>query len=303
MEHARLLTNGMELSYVGENLRDARFQQFIDLVNFFHSNKIKIHKECGLDSHNYTYGNIYTDLLYASWNSFSRQESFKGISMNTWQLAYNTLMQHPSLGKEITDDEWNSIQGKFKSNYGIADINEKGTEYVKATNEWQDNRATYYGVTQSYKWQDNDDDWLPNREFSNTILEKEIEHHSLEEDYDSEKKKDCMHALATVFHSRIMSAKGDTIAAYTEEIGSKICEANFYIHDKELSRKESKQCNSMRKIYRTTNRHGKQQYISLDFKHGFMEFHDEHGIHQGEFRFTGQQNSPAEPKTHSLKTI
>ena len=59
---------------------------------------------------------------------------------------------------------------------------------------------------------------------------------------------------------------------------------------------------SLRKIYSILNRNGKKQYISLDLRHGMMEFHDEKGTHLGEFRFTGVKNAEAE-SSHDLQAL
>ena len=47
---------------------------------------------------------------------------------------------------------------------------------------------------------------------------------------------------------------------------------------------------------------GKKQYISLDFHKGMFEFHDEKGIHLGEYFFDGTRNKGAE-ESHNLRTL
>ncbi len=58
----------------------------------------------------------------------------------------------------------------------------------------------------------------------------------------------------------------------------------------------------MRKIFSLTGHDGKKKYISIDFKHGFFEFHDYRGDHLGEYRFNGEFNSEADP-SHNLKSV
>lgn len=300
MESAQLLIDGLEISVVPEGERDERIVRFCELVDFFHKTNVGLVKEAGMDSHNFSFGTIW-DFLCGSWNDFVTKQSFKGIQQTSHQMIASMLMRHPSLGKEITKDEWTKIDYP-KTNYGLCD-NVTEEEYVIDSLSWQKMRAGYYATHQTvYAWNKNDDPFLPNRVFSDKILEREIESHGYMEEYQKEKLKCSYDALSVVFHDKVMRSKGSALAAYTEQIGKEICEANYYQYEAELSKKEQAEVNSLRRIYSMINRDGKKQYISLDFKHGMMEFHDEHGGHLGEFRFTGTQNSEPE-SSHNLRTL
>lgn len=299
MESALLLIIGLETSTIPEKERDNRYSHFCELVTYFHSTKVNLYKESGLDNHKFSFGTIY-DFVYGGWKDFIHKKSLKGISQKTYQMMASSLMQHPSLGAEITEYDWNQKQ-HLKASYGLCP-DAKASSYVTDKLSWQNERAKYYAANQSYIWEKDDDDFLPNRSLSDLILEQEIEKHGKKDIYDEELSKKTPNALAVVFHEKVMSGKGNSLAAYTQEIGSRICEANYYRYEEELTRKEQQIAKSLRKIYSLINREGKKQYISLDFRHGMMEFHDEQGIHLGEFRFTGIKNSDAEA-SHDLKSI
>ena len=68
-----------------------------------------------------------------------------------------------------------------------------------------------------------------------------------------------------------------------------------------MSTNEQKDCGSLREIY-VIMKDGKNQYISLDFHKGMFEFHDEKGIHLGEYLFDGTPNEEAK-KSHNLRTL
>lgn len=300
MDSAQLLIDGLETSIVPVAERDERIVRFCELVDMFHKTNVSLVKESGMDRHSFSFGTIW-DFLCGSWNDFVTKQSFKGIQQTSHQMIASILMQHPSLGKEITKAEW-EMREYPKTNYGLCD---KVTEekYVTDSFAWQKVRAEYYATHQfKYVWNEYDAPFLPNRMFSDKILEREIEKHGYMEEYQKEKLKCSSDALAVVFHDKVMKGKGSALAAYTGQIGKEICEANYYQYETELSRKESKVVGSLRKIYSVINRDGKKQYISLDFKHGMMEFHNEHGEHLGEFRFTGIQNANAD-SSHNFCTL
>lgn len=302
MENAQLLIEGLETKSIKKEERDGRYVHFCRLVAFFHETEVCLVKEEGLDTHNFSFGTVY-DLLYGSWADFSKKDSLEGITQNSYQMVAPLLMQHPSLGTEIAASEWLK-RGEPKASYGLCP-GVMSEVYVTDTLTWQNARAKYYATHQTmYVWKEDDDSFLPNRLLSDKILEREIEKHGYMEAYEIEKSKESLESdsLSVVFHEQVMKRKGETLEAYTAEIGQQICEANYYQYEAELTRKEQKKVNSLRRIYSLINRNGEKQYISLDFRHGMMEFHDAHGKHLGEFRFTGVQNAE-EDSSHNLQTL
>lgn len=299
MESARLLIAGLETVSIPEEERDKRFVQFCELVDFFHETKVILSKESGLDTHTFSFG-MMSDFLYGSWENIKNNVSLKGITQKTYQMMAPSLMQKPKLGKEITESDWDQKQHP-KTSYGLLQLT-TATSYVTDIRSWQNTRAEYYANNQSYVWKEDDNEFLPNRLLSDKILFDEIEKHGFVKEFSASLKIDPQNALAIVFHDKVMKNKGGSLLTYTQEIGSKICEANYYKYEEELTKKERQRAKSKRRIYSIINRDGKKQYISLDFKHGMMEFHDEHGTHLGEFRFTGLKNAEAET-SHDLKSL
>lgn len=301
MESAQLLIAGLETSSVSEERRDEYFRNFCNLVDFFHKTKVKLEKEKGIETHNFSFGMIW-EFVCGSWADFVVKDSLKGISQTSYEMFAPILMQHPSLGAEITNIEWERREHP-KTSYGLCpDAAENN--YIADTLSWQKKRAEYYAAHQTmYAWNETDDSFLPNRLLSDKILEREIEKHGYMEEYQTEKSRRSSNALSIVFHNKVMRGKGNALAAYTEEIGKEVCEANYYQYEEILSRNERRAAhNSLRSIYSMINRDGNKQYISLDFRHGMMEFHNEHGDHLGEFQFTGMRNAEADP-SHNFRTL
>ena len=301
-EHARLLIDGIETANIAEEVRDGAFYEWGLLVEFFHQTSVVVVKQEGMDSHCFSYGSIY-DLLYSSRQVFCQEPSLKGISQRTYQMIAPLLMQHPCVGGEISETKWNRKEYP-KASYGMRE-NVQEVPYVTTVSGWQEARAKYYAIHQGeYVWQDedDDDDFLPNRLFSDKLLEDEIKKYACEDEYKKEKALHGRSALATVFHKHVMGKKGPALMANTEEVGSRVCEFNYYQYEKELTAREHALTGGKRKIYSIINREKRKQYISLDFRHGMMEFHDGTGKHLGEFRFTGEKNAEAED-SHDLKTL
>ena len=297
-EHARLLIDGVETADIAGEARDGAFYEWGLLVDFFHQTGVTVVKQEGMDGHSFSYGSIY-DLLYGSWPVFCQKTSLKGISQRTYQMIAPLLMQHPSVGGEISEAEWNRTEHP-KASYGMReDVQE--APYVTTVRGWQEARARYYASHQGeYVWQDADDEFLPNRQLSDKLLEDEIKKYDCGGEY--EKMRHERNALATVFHKHVMGKKGPALMAYTEEMGSLVCESNYYQYEKELTAREHALTGGKRKIYSIINRENRKQYISLDFRHGMMEFHDCNGKHLGEFRFTGEKNAEAED-SHDLQAL
>ena len=308
MENARLLIEGMELANVPEKNRDNAIAELCSLVETFHMKKVSPFLQEEIRQKQYSYGNFYNDLLYASWDSFHQHASLKGISQKNYQLLMNINMEHPALGREITEEEWKN-QSSPKTSYGLVEDLLTQNEYVTRKEEWQRLRAGYYASHPgTYCWQEKDHDFLPNLEYSNTILEREIKKFKLLDKYNELLDKNQKNALAIVFHEQVMGKQGTQIPAYTYKIGQQICEANFYQYEEKLTKAERQKhpekggTQSQRAIYSTVNRNGRKQYISLDFRHGMMEFHDHKGTHLGEYRFTGLKNADAET-SHDLTSL
>ena len=88
---------------------------------------------------------------------------------------------------------------------------------------------------------------------------------------------------------------------YIREIGTRLCQANYYTYDREVSdkNKERSGYGVLRVIFSIIGRQGKKQYISLDFEKGMFEYYDYLGRHMGEYRFDGSNNKRAE-RSHDI---
>lgn len=112
------------------------------------------------------------------------------------------------------------------------------------------------------------------------------------------------------FYSLVMDRKsqGDQKIAYAKEIGSKICEANYYHREVELERMEKeydRQHNRETKITYifSIKKSGTYQFLSVDKRHGRFELCDESGDHKGEILFDGTAVNNKEEENHSLHCI
>lgn len=289
MDSARILKGSLDLEKIPASQKDGAIQNFLELLDTFRRYKSEVYKEEGFDSHMYSYGDASL-LFYLSWGEALKLKAFEGISQNVFQMIGNALMQRPGLGQEISDADWKALP-PFKCDIGIT-----GTPNCSDSRQWHHRRNAVYATQQpAYAWRDDDDDYLPNRQFSNKILEEEVRKHQQQQDYATVLEELACEPLLVRFHQGVMRHKGPALASYIEEIGSKVCEANFYRYEEELSRAEQKVCNAPRKIFSMLNREGKRQYISLDFAHGMFEYINPLGDHVGEYRLTGDKNSGAEP--------
>lgn len=301
-EYARLLISGLEFSKFPPESRSGAFEGLKKLVGFFSGEGVHMRVQSGFYAHEFSFGNIYNDFIYASWPEVSKNKALEGISQITHQALAVSFMPHPFGDKEISDEEWNAKK-VAKADFGMR-TGAESEPYVTERMAWHELRSRYYRENPgAYEWQPGDNDFLPNRRYSDLLLEKEITRAGKTEKYEANKKINKDTALAATFHGEVAAAKGDSLAGYTEEMGSKVCEANFYAYEAGLTAEETRLSGgSLRSIWSTINRRGEKQYISLDFRHCMMEFHDKSGNHLGEFRFTAQPNSLAEV-SHNLKCI
>lgn len=300
-EYARLLDGSLELQDIPSEKRDGAIKDFLELLGCLREYDVNIRKEEGFDSRDYSYGR-FAELFYKSWPQARELEPFRGVSQSVFQMIAPALMQYPKIGREIPADEWEQLGG-FKCDFGLDICPQGKPSYCTQKAGWHRDRIGYYIVRQEdYDWKDDDDSFLPNKKFSDGMLEAEIAgfrkspgDHSALDALKGEK-------LGVRFHKGVMGHhSGRTIAADIEEFGTRICEANFYRHEEELSKAEQRACGSRRKIFSMKNREGKRQYISLDFAHGMLEYISPLGDHIGEYRLTGDENFRAETD-HGFKS-
>jgi len=105
------------------------------------------------------------------------------------------------------------------------------------------------------------------------------------------------------FHEDVMKCLDERgrISA-SKRIGAIICEANYYIREKELEKLEAKEGNGHAERIYSIKLGGKYQFLSIDKQHGMLELCDDKGDHQMEIRFDGTKNKGKETD-HSLLCV
>ena len=301
MGNLLFIIKGMEVSAIPEDQRDKSVNELAELVSYAHKENDKCCMEKGMSNHEFKYGNFFLDFVYAEWNRLCKKDEFKGIQQKTLQLLQNICSDKPSLGKEISPEEFDSYEmPSAKSGLNIPGIDIK--EYIYNYPDWKKKKLAYLQLHQDkIDWKKTENNFLPFRSFSDGILLEEIKKHGMEKELKNNEATDS-HAIANIFYEKIMRTKGNALFVYAREIGEKICFANAYVYDINLSKAEFKATGQNRYIYRLLNSDNERQYISIDTRHGMFEFHNENGDHLGEYRFNGEFNSGAE-SDHSLKSI
>lgn len=109
--------------------------------------------------------------------------------------------------------------------------------------------------------------------------------------------------IVSKFYSLIMDHKdesGEKIS-YAKEIGSKICELNYYHNEKELEELNNDNPQIV-KIY-SIKKDNKYQFLSIDKRHGRFEWCDDKGDHICEVMFDGKPVENSQDVNHSISQI
>ena len=115
--------------------------------------------------------------------------------------------------------------------------------------------------------------------------------------------------IVTAFHNLIVKHKNnEERAAYAEDIGEKICIENGYKRELDLERLEKEKDYGNKKVVKifSIRRNNAYIFLSIDIKHGMLEWCGDDGSHKGERRFDGSPNG--DPNTtiesdHGLKCV
>lgn len=296
---------GMEIAEIPADSRD-------QAIGDFHRMKVEAERQhdCfyalpDLYSHKFSYGDLYTGLLYRAWSDFHADPVLKCISQNTYQLiqSFSQCIKLSSI-----DSEEGFRDKKMPQAY-IGYCNSKGYgEFVGNVSDLEKwHRVWYIAHPQDIDWSGTQNDWLPRKDLILDILRRELQAKLVEDGSKPDNAKQVVNAIADVnvvheFHDKVMKHKGDNLEGYASQIGDEICRSNYYRFEQELSNMEQQNARSLRKIYSIVNKYGREQFISIDFGHGMFEFHNENGDHMGEYRFDGTLNSCAEVD-HGLKCL
>ncbi len=292
----------MDLMGVVENNRDNVVQNFCNMRDEASSNwndKFFIDSEF-----------FYTDAnsLFKHLHDFS--DYWKGVSNNVLQnLQQNIFRCLPiDAGRLRSDTEKPNVCGGFEY------VGHPENEYVYDCNTleiWHNDWNRKH--TDIAEWED---EIFPFRSRIVDILKVELG--KITENYANYKiteKKELFrvqnnglkdeHDVVVCFYNLVIKHKSENERiAYVKEIAEKICEANGYYRERMLEKLEFDHGNDYaERIYCIKNKSGKYIFLSVDKKHGMLEWCGDDGEHLGELRFDGSSNTGAEPTSHSLKCV
>ena len=296
---------GMEIAHVVHAQRDRVVCDFFSMKAEAERYGDHFYALNALFSQQFSYGDFYTGFLYRPWDDFHADKVLSGISQNTHQLiqsfSQNIMMKPLDREEEfVKTDEPRAHTGYFNAQ-GYCD-------FVGCQPEWEEwHRCWYAAHPSDIDWGRVDNEWLPRQDLILRVLKRELLRKFAEDGLKPEDAKLKLAGIAdkdvaNLFHEQVMRHKGSQLEAYASKVGGEICRCNYYTYEAELSDLERQYAKSLREIYSIVNRSGKRQFISIDFGHGMFEFHNENGEHQGEFRFDGSYNSPAEID-HGIKCM
>ncbi|MDE5814259.1 MAG: hypothetical protein K2H72_08240 [Muribaculaceae bacterium] len=319
-DNARFMIDGMDLDSVASQDRDAEMKKLLDLLDEFYLHGVVPKCEDGMMAHVYAFGD-WPSFIFSPFENVGKWN----ISNKTYQRMSSSLMANPGIFRNISDVDWTQKRG-FKNDCGFSSI-ETGVHYSGDVDTWHKNREAYFRANQQdIDWDGRDDpdlSFLPNRHRSDLLLQQLIDKFvadSVDEEArknnwtEEEYKKNYTRRyneiaekldknVGVTFHSKVMNDKDGSLEALADEVGTEICETNFYVYEDKLTRDERRKASgSLRKIFSIINKNGEKQYISIDFKHGMFEFLDKNGDHLGEYRFNGMFNSDPQP-SHNFKTL
>lgn len=292
-----LTAENLETNLIPENERDKAVFDFYVMKSEAEQSNDKFYVLQSLYSHRFSYGVFYPDFMNMSWQDFRDCKSLKGVSQSTFELM-QSFCKCPVVQclSEETDfcllDEPRTFSGYHNA--------QQRTDFVCDICSWEDWHRKWYVIhPEQIDWTMAVYDWFPRPDLIVGILRRELTINLGEQETDIIP----LNRVVTEFHDKIMRHKGSEIEAYAGRIGEEICLCNYYVFESELSALEQQVADgSFRKVFSIINRYGKRQFISIDFRHGMFEFHDEHGTHLGEFRFDGSPNTDAD-ESHSLRCV
>ncbi len=313
-----VLHQSFELSHIDQNNRDKVVLDYCECLNKIIKNKDSLYADEEIDSYKYSYGDLYNGFIYKPWRDFEIDPNLKGITLNTYNLFYESLYPFPGLiNDKIDQDIFFEFFNDEHLGFNGFDFPDKKEPYVFSDESWNN---WYINWKQEHPDEidtsDIDDVFLPRKEFSLNLLKKEIISQIPKKEHTSKLLKEGLtpeeiaenliknhdNDVGLAFHHEIMkhNSRGE-LMAYAERIGAAILNANFYKFEFLLTSSESKAFGSLRRIY-SLELDQKKQYISIDFEKGMFEYHNCKGIHLGEYRFDGTLNKKAE-SNHNLRTL
>lgn len=271
---------------------------FLDAGNYARKNRDTINSTSELFSHNFKWGYFYDDFVYKNYSELIQNDKWNWLPQTLHQAFMTFFFQNPSGRSDFANID------EFFDCYKHENLGSIGCECKTISTDvydilsWHLWKNSFYRENPcQYIWKSKDHNFLPNKSFSDSILEREIRSHGKEN-----KLIENHNNLGLTFHNEVMKLKGPDLRAYTIQIATEVAEANFYKFEKDLSIAEKDYAKAPRKIFSTINKDGEKMYLSIDHAHGMFELHNFRGEHQGEFKFDGSFNSKPD-QSHNLMTI
>lgn len=324
MGNILLTQEGLETSTIEEKSRNESLLNFYVMLDKALKAGDRFYMTEDSWQHKYSYGDYFPAFVHLSWDEFKKIESLRGIEERVYQYITNNF-QYSFTPKPIKDEEEFEQQDKPQGQGGF-EHSDSTSDFLCNVPRWEEWHCKYLTEhPDEIRWDENSS-FIPNvevvykilkgesqsyikRKYEKRISETKIPEQEIEKIWselcDEKKISSCQKMegkIVLFFHRVVMSSlRKEDMTAYCKEIGEKVCTANYYKYEPKLSSCEEKACGSPRKIYSIVKA-GKKQYISLDFHKGMFEFHDEYGIHLGEYLFDGTKNKDAE-ESHNLITL
>jgi len=328
MGNILLTQEGLETSTIEEKSRNESLLNFYEMLDKALKAGDRFYMTEDSWKYKYSYGDYFPAFVHLSWDEFKKIESLRGVEERVYQYVTNNF-QYSFTPKTIKDEEEFEQQDKPQGQGGI-EHSDSTSDFLCNVPRWEKwHRDHLIAHPEAIRWEANFP-FIPNVEAVYKILKEEVLNY-IKREYDEQiskarapeseidriwsevyndkidrSKKGAIpmkgKAITLFLHRVVLPSKSKAeMIAYCKQIGKKVCQANYYNYECELSRREEQACGSPRKIYSIVKA-GKKQYISLDFHKGMFEFHDEYGIHLGEYLFDGTKNKDAE-ESHNLITL
>lgn len=299
MGHLLVTAESLEIKDIPKENRSKSIRNFFNFVMDIDDMKEdSVHISSEVASHQFSFGNIYSNLLYAS----AQDLKILGIDGLVYQLICQNI-NWPSFNSYKDSKAWDDIS-QLKGYTGFeGSVVSMAPYFYCIYPDWLQYKAEYYQQHHDeIPWDDSHKGYLPNPLYLLCKMEDKIKEIGLDEEYKVGCESQGVHKLtletlpyrlkkaADMLHEYARDLGGD-IEAFAEEIGRLYAEANYFEYEEDLTGSErAVNGKSLRSIYSLYGQEQKVIYISVDFKHCMLEHHNEVGDHEGEYRLDGTSN-------------
>lgn len=299
MGHLLVTTESLEIKDIPKENRGDSIRDFFNFVTDIDNMKEdSVHISSEVASHQFSYGNIYSGLFYAS----AQYLKTLGIDGLVYQLMCQNI-NRPSFNSYKDSKAWDDISQPKGYTGFEGTVASMSPYFYHIYPDWLKFKADYYRQhNDEIPWDDRHKNYLPNPHYLLCNMEDKIKEIGLDEKYKEGCESQGVHKQAVetlpfrlkkaadMLHEYARDLGGD-INAFAEEIGRLYAEANYYVYEADLTSSErAANGKSLRSIYSLYGQEQKVIYISVDFKHCMLEYHNEVGDHEGEYRLDGTSN-------------